>query len=83
MLSWVSPFNMGAFMDIWGPLLLTVRSLWRKIRKPMPLTFVLSLTLHVPFLKKLKVPIRIVLVRAFDHRLARPSATPGSGYNRG
>ena len=51
--------------------------------KTMLLTFDLTLALHVTFLRKLCVLIRNVLARAFDPRFARPSATLGSGDNRG
>ena len=69
-------------MEIWGPLLLILRSLAEN-PKTLPLTFDLALTLHVTFLRKVSLLIRIVLVIAFDRRLARPSATLGSGDNRG
>ena len=51
--------------------------------KTMPLTFGLTLTLHVTLLRKCSVLIRIVLEKACDRRLARPSAIIGSGNNRG
>ena len=51
--------------------------------KTVLLTFDLTLTLHMTFLRQFLVLITSVLARAFDRRLAHPSATLGSGDNMG
>ena len=70
-------------MEIFGPAAIGSPESVAENPKTMPLTLDLLLTLHVTFLRKFKVLTRIVLIRAFDHRLARPSPILGSGDSRG